>query len=248
MIQKTDLNKCKSVALSFLYLDIDTSSQFAPLIVSHPFIENPFTMNERNEIVNILEDSNAFNTVIERYKDRIKEIDEYKEFLCLITKPYRLAFLKYTLPYIDKKDLSEFLIEAWVLDEYANNNANVTTNELLEWFLSADKNYLMEQSENDVFNSLPDVVTIYRGVTDYNKGNKKALSWTLSKKTAKWFATRWNENGYIFEAKINKENIIAYCNKRNEQEIIVDFNKIYELQEYPNSQLVIDNDDIDYDY
>ena len=135
-----------------------------------------------------------------------------------------------------------------MLDEYANNNANVTTNELLEWFLSADKNYLMEQSENDFFNSLPDVVTIYRGVTDYNKGNKKALSWTLSKKTAKWFATRWNENGYIFEAKINKENIIAYCNKRNEQEIIVDFNKIYELQEYPNSQLVIDNDDIDYDY
>lgn len=248
MLNKTDIEQCKIVARMFLHLDIDTSSQFAPLIVSHPFIENPFTMNENKEIVNILEDSNAFNIVIERYKDRIKKIDEYKDFLCLITKPYRLAFLKYTLPYIDRKDMSEYLIDAWVLDEYANNNTNVTTDELLEWFLFADKNYLMEESEIDVLNNLPDIVTIYRGVTDYNKGNKKALSWTLSKKTAKWFATRFNENGYIFEAKVNKGDILAYCNGRNEQEVIVDFNKIYELQEYPNSQLVIDNDDIDYDY
>ena len=55
-----------------------------------------------------------------------------------------------------------------------------------------------------------------------NAKNIKALSWTLDKDTAEWFAHRFGENGMVYEAQIQKKYIYAFFNSRNESEVIVD--------------------------
>lgn len=52
--------------------------------------------------------------------------------------------------------------------------------------------------------------------------NVKALSWTLSRETAEWFAHRFDEDGTVYEAKIDKKHICALFTGRNESEVIVD--------------------------
>ena len=55
-----------------------------------------------------------------------------------------------------------------------------------------------------------------------NAKNIKALSWTLDRDTAEWFAHRFGENGTVYEAQIQKKYIYAFFNSRNEPEVIVD--------------------------
>ena len=80
----------------------------------------------------------------------------------------------------------------------------------------------MDEEEYAVYQSLEDPVTVYRGVTSYNAKNIKALSWTLDRDTAEWFAHRFGEEGTVYEAQISKEHILAFFNGRNESEVVVD--------------------------
>ena len=62
-------------------------------------------------------------------------------------------------------------------------------------FKSADPKALMEDDEYEQLQKLDGTLTVYRGVTSYNADNIKALSWSLSKETAEWFAHRFNQDG-----------------------------------------------------
>ena len=60
----------------------------------------------------------------------------------------------------------------------------------------------------------------------YNHYNSKGWSWTLSPTRATWFAKRLigmegDHSARVATATVNKKDIIAYYNARNEQEIIV---------------------------
>lgn len=80
-------------------------------------------------------------------------------------------------------------------------------------------------TENDIEID-EDVVTIYRGVTEKSSEISTALSWTLSKEVAKFFSTRFDSDGEIYCAKINKEDILVANNLRNEFEVIVNPDKL----------------------
>lgn len=234
MLPKTDLESCKMIAKDFLYTEIDTSSKFSPLIVTHPFFSSGWYYNPENDKwLDILNNKDDYNIAIKQAERMIDKTEDYCSFLLIIRKPYLLAFFKYTKQYLDEKDYSEFLINSWVMDEYANCNTNVSKEELLKYFKEASKEFMMDEKETEVFEQLDDVVTIYRGVTDYNKDNIKALSWTLDKTKAEWFATRFNregQDGLVYEAKIKKNDIFAYTNKRNEKEVLVNYRKLYDIE------------------
>lgn len=75
-----------------------------------------------------------------------------------------------------------------------------------------------------------DTVTIYRGV---KVNNYCGLSWTIDKNVAEWFARRFGHNGdkcYIFTGIINKKDILALFNSRNEKEVVCDYRKIKNIQ------------------
>lgn len=62
-----------------------------------------------------------------------------------------------------------------------------------------------------------------------NEKNVKALSWTLDRDTAEWFAHRFGESGTVYEAQIQKKHIYAFFSGRNESEVIVDPKHLTEI-------------------
>ena len=152
----------------------------------------------------------------------------------MLNKAFALTFLKYAAPYMSTNDFSSILADAWMLSENPNQDVNVSKKELTAMFKAADRNMMMRDSDKELFSSLDDCVTIYRGVTDYNRTNIRALSWSLDYKTAQWFAGRFDQEGTVYQATINKKDILAVFTGRNESEIIVDpkcLQNIEEVQE-----------------
>ena len=97
-------------------------------------------------------------------------------------------------------------------------------------FKRADKETLMDANEVAFLNSLPDTVTLYRGVTKINHTRYKALSWTVDYETVAWFANRYRnyepEGGIheVWTVTVPKERILASFTedgKDNEGEVIV---------------------------
>ena len=87
---------------------------------------------------------------------------------------------------------------------------------------------LMLPVEMEYFNNLPNQITIYRGMTE-DELNQKAFgcSWTLKKEVAEYFAYTYNRNfdtrninKVVHELTINKNEVIAFFNEREEFEII----------------------------
>lgn len=100
----------------------------------------------------------------------------------------------------------------------------------LIYFEQAERKYLMSKKELKRYNSLPDVVTIYRGCnrafieSEIESGG--ILSWTLSPQIAEFFAFRGRgckvEDGGVFKTTICKEDIFALFLEREEEECIPD--------------------------
>ena len=107
------------------------------------------------------------------------------------------------------------------MSENPNGDANVTKGELIEFFVAADPEVIMTPEERKQLDELDDTVTVYRGVTSYNADNVLALSWSLEYDTANWFAHRFDEDGTVYQAQIDKKHILALFNGRNEAEVIV---------------------------
>lgn len=87
----------------------------------------------------------------------------------------------------------------------------------------------MNKEDYLFYQKLNDEITIYRGLQDKNT-KIKGLSWTISKEISKKFSKMIDEQGSIYEAKINKKDIFAYFNERNEQEIVVNTQKLKEIK------------------
>ena len=71
---------------------------------------------------------------------------------------------------------------------------------------------------------LPETITVYRGLQ--RNASTEALSWTLDKNVAEWFANRFDNNGEVIKATINKKYIFAYINGRGEKEVVLDYKKL----------------------
>jgi len=91
----------------------------------------------------------------------------------------------------------------------------------------AKKEFLMTKEEKDKFDLLPKRITIYRGLQD-KKAKIKSLSWTLSEDKAKWFASRFRGEIKVYKAEIDKEDVFMYTNDRNEEEVVINPNKLRE--------------------
>ena len=121
------------------------------------------------------------------------------------------------------------------MEEFTLKNPNVSKKEMISFFKKAKKEYIMNDEELEVYNNLPDMVTIYRGVRD--KKWFRGLSWTLSYEQAEWFATRFDsETSIVYEVTLPKKEIITFINDRNEDEIIID---PYNLKKYEIKEIVL---------
>lgn len=88
-----------------------------------------------------------------------------------------------------------------------NRDAEVSHTQLTEMFRHSDPAALMDEAEQAQLAEPDDTVTVYRGVTTINSDNLLALSWTLDYETADWFARRFDEDGTVYKAQIDKEHM-----------------------------------------
>lgn len=234
--QKTDLGEIKNLAHILLMMDPEPNEKF-PFIVKHPFADSSFVAVEPVDgspcIGNIAEDPEALRKWRKTMTGIIEQADSANEIYRLVTKTYRFGFLKYAMPHMSQQDFSEYLADAWVTCEEPNRDPNFTRRQLIGLFKQAARQSLMTAEEHACLEALEDPVTVYRGVTAYNAGSVKSLSWTLSQETAEWFAHRFGEKGTVYEAQIEKAHILAVFTGRNESEVIVDPQHLMNITEEP---------------
>lgn len=151
-------------------------------------------------------------------------------YVFLHERPFRSAAL------IQLKQLAEKRVSP---EEFAKLVGQVWTDTenhhqtIAEWWLLWSfvddmqlRRELMTDEEWQALTELPQTVTVYRGcVTDLN--DTEGLSWTLDRDKAVWFANRFRElagsgSPIVHVGEVNKNDILAYFQSRNEEEIVSD--------------------------
>ncbi len=79
----------------------------------------------------------------------------------------------------------------------------------------------MNESELEVFDALPDTVTIYRGAVPERW---RGFSWSLERPVAERFSKR--TSGYVFTADVPRAALIAYYDERSEAEVLVELDAL----------------------
>lgn len=229
-MSQTNMKEVKCVAKWLLFTDVHTT-EYSPMIVHHPFASSGFMMLPgTNEILDIT----ASMESREKWRDYLgKKIDEAKtayEIFLMLNKTYALTFIKYAKDGLSAAEFSEILADAWIKAEAPNMDVNVSKTELVGLLNQADKQSLMTEDEQKRFADLTETVTVYRGVTSYNAKNVRALSWTLDRSKAEWFAHRFGEDGKVYQAQIKKADILAIFTSRNESEVVLNPRKLQQLK------------------
>lgn len=223
---KNNLDLIIQVALELLDLPIKKSDIDMLGFVHHPCFTNTF-IPYKNELIDICNDTSKFNEYKKELKEHIKNEDSIYEVLFHITQPYQIFFFSLIENYLDEQTYTTLLKECYTETEFPNHDVNVPVEKIKKMFEKANKEFLMSTDELKIFNRLENEFTIYRGF--YSNNYYNALSWTLDKETAHFFATRFSDKGSIYQANIKKEDIYAYFDCRNEKELIVNYDKLYNI-------------------
>lgn len=232
-MKNSDVESVKSMAISFLHLPIE-ETEFSPIVVQHPIFESAITSIKKDgkmKMVNLLENKEDYNCAIMQLEKRFNQCDNVLNIYMMIRGSYRLTFLKFIEKHLSCEDMSRLLADAWTTSENPNQDVNVSLSLATKWFKKADKRVLMSEEDYKVYESLPDVFKVYRGVSVGR--NPQGMSWTANKEKARWFANRFNtesENGYIQAATVHKEDVLAYFNNRDEDEIVINTKSLSDIK------------------
>ena len=222
MKQTTDLFAVKQQAITFLYLEPEPKPS-VEFLIDYPYLDTMFGVLKSNgKMFNVYNDKDDFELFRVEMVERIQSAKTVMDILVFMCKPYRLTFFKHIQGYLDVKDFTEILKEIWIDTEFPTLNLDVTTRDLAAWFSFCDKDILMSKEDRSYLDSLPETVTVYRGVADDKF--KNGFSWSLSKEKAEWFATRLEFddcNPVLYEFEVNKSDIVAFLSCRGEAEVII---------------------------
>jgi hypothetical protein len=163
------------------------------------------------------------NRVLEAKKREIKRAvdeQEWSRFIWLHERPHRLRAFTNIMDQLTDKQYWAILGSIWTDSENIWQLAP-------RWrvLLESDrvyKSWFMVPKDRKRFAALPDILEVYRGCVLGQ--NEDGLSYTLDKQRAEWFAARFVEGEQIpavVVARVEKHNVFAYINNRNEDEIVV---------------------------
>ena len=220
MIQKTDISSIRETALDLLYRPFKINEKI-PFLNNNPIIEN-FIVFPGREMINLSADPEQLDNAIDFYSKQIADMDLQRIFIT-IKKPYRLEFFNQTKEWFSEKDYNDILSDIYKNIEFPNWNNDV--DELIDCFESINKDLFMSKEGRKIHDSLPDEITIYRGI--YSESYYKAVSWTTDRDTAEFFANRF-QDGYIVTGKVKKESVFA-CYE-SEKEVVVNPNHVEILE------------------
>lgn len=228
MTEKT-LKYIQDTAIAYLYLPLKFDERL-PFIAIHPFANSQYQVIEGKMID--LGKQEQYQEWILKMKKMLRK-STLEEIFNILDRRYFFDFLKCIEKWLDEIDMAKILSEHWQRIEYISCNTIVSTKKIIRWFKFANKKTLMGKDYR-VFSRLADEIIVYRGVSDYNKKNKKAVSWTLSKEKAIWFANRFDNTGKeVWKLKVSKKHLLCFFSY--EKEVVVN------LTDVPFSQYEIIN-------
>ncbi|MBP1308898.1 hypothetical protein JOD82_001918 [Paenibacillus sp. 1182] len=162
------------------------------------------------------------NQRIEKWKSQ----NDYESIFSFIDKKVALQLFTHYVDTIPEPIQYDIFRDVYSKTEY---NFHTLTPEFLE-----ELSYLRKHSQKwhyqmKELESLVDsegCITIYRGECTKSSPLNKAWSWTLSYQTALFFATRFSAEGIIYQTRIPFQDVYDYLPDRDEQEVLVDPEKI----------------------
>ena len=204
-------------------------------IAQHPLFNSFGTVDCVTRELVVISPDNIDRLKQQRY-DQIRKCFEMKDglfgFFLQFHKPYRIPILMIIKDSISKKQFSQSLAELWMDTEFPHQNG---VSVMVNLFELADKKDLMSSKEKIFLMKLPKEITVYRGL---QRGAKlRGLSWTLNKDKAKWFAKRFDRQGKVYSAKIEKRKVFAYFNGREEEEIVLNPNYLKRMGEHKDGKI-----------
>lgn len=168
--------------------------------------------------------------------EELMQKGKYDAVLNLVHHTWRLrVFGEFISPRLTPKQYYQMLAAEWMHCE------NIWQyQDLLKDLLQRDpksQKHMMSKRGRKILASLPDTVTIYRGATERNR---ESLSWTLDKKIAEFFVSRYSAlheyqgvSGRVYTGVCKKPDIIALLLARREQEVIIDPDNVrYDQETY----------------
>lgn len=159
----------------------------------------------------------------------IEKADRLSQCLNAINKGNRFDYLNWLNKdcLITDQECADAVYSIWTMQENFYR-CGMSKEKLIKMMKIAEKSPLLKSDIDNL--SDEDAVIIYRGV---KVNNYRGLSWTVDKSVAEWFARRFRYDGdkcYVFTGIINKKDILALFNSRNEKEVVCDYRKIKNIQ------------------
>lgn len=114
MKKKSDINAIKSVAKSFVYIEVTETSLY-PMFVMHPIFETgiqAIKVNGEMKMVDIVANEDNLKQVQKQVCETIDAAVTVYDVYLVIRKSYRLTFIKYIKEYLSVNDMSELLAHA----------------------------------------------------------------------------------------------------------------------------------------
>ncbi len=109
-----DIEKIRQVAISLLEVVPITPSEDIPLICCHPFTQSTTILSRNGTFISLL-NQDIYDEWITEIKEIINE-SNLNSIFSMITKPYRLVFIKYAKDYMTKATFSEYLKKSLYLE------------------------------------------------------------------------------------------------------------------------------------
>ena len=232
MIKETNMEAVKKGAKTLLDVKIrKRAGSGKEILIDHPFygdiLQPCRDSNGEKQHLNILESP---ENLAKARAVKSEIIDEAEDIIAIgnwLNKPYRLIFIKLIENYLSLEDLSLYLTEFWGGAEDEYTIGGVKKSRVKRWLTACNKNLCMSEQLQQIFDSLGEEVTIYRGVTDMSKGNlESTMTWTVSYDDAVWYAQRYLispkiKKRYVYKATIDKKHIYI-CLHTESTDVIVD--------------------------
>ena len=164
-------------------------------------------------------------------ENTLKSFNNIYQIFMLMNSAYLMNFLRLSYQYFnnDLPALAQALRYCWSYQEFPNWTERGRSLQTVKKLFKMTRKYFMEPEEQEYYDALPDLITVYRGQSHDCK-YYNALSWTDDLEKATWFSKRF-DGGHLYKAVIEKKYVFTYNNERGESELILDYTKLQDLEE-----------------
>jgi hypothetical protein len=151
----------------------------------------------------------------------LKSNKQYDRLFMMMEKKVIIPMFNKLYTQIPVKDRYDIFIDIYVRSEYG---FTVFNPKILKDVFNRRKFSSEWKERMEVFKKKTkgaETVTIYRGEGSMSTHIDDALSWTLSRTTANFFAKRFGSRGKVHKKVVSVDLILDYLNNRNENEVLL---------------------------